>query len=168
MPYPENSENTESAAQLHLTKPSQAHLIELRSWFKNQDELLTWGGPGISFPTEQGKFESELNLESLASFVLLNHESVMIGFGQFYQRLTHCHLGRLAIAPNQRGKGHIYTLVGLLQKAGQKQLGINSNSLFVMQDNHIAIKAYQKLGFEQRLYPEDSPMEGCFYMVKNS
>ena len=98
--------------------------------------------------------------------VFLNENSEMIAFGQYYLRLNHCHLGRLVVSPQWRGKKVIALLMQALIDLGKQKLRVNSSSLFVLADNHAAIQAYQKFGFVFSTYPEKISLENCLYMIK--
>ena len=89
----------------------------------------------------------------------------MLGFGQYYLREGRCHLGRLVIAPSERGKGLAKVLINLLGEQGKQQLNCDSLSLFVYSHNTLAKIAYEKLGFIQTQYPSDMPLDGCIYMT---
>jgi hypothetical protein len=49
---------------------------------------------------------------------------------------------------------------------GKTELKTDSCSLFVLGHNKSAIQAYTKLGFSMADYPEEIPLENCFYMVQ--
>lgn len=161
-----------------LTKPSPQQLQELFTWFDTQAKMLEWGGPDMSFIEQEPDdldgqsqasklrtFAAELKLNELASFVLEN-EHELIGFGQYYSRLEHCHLGRLAINPTYRGQRMIDLLIEFLVTDAIAKLGFKKASLFVLETNTPAIKSYLRCGFEFTAYPEEIGLEGCLYMTK--
>jgi ribosomal protein S18 acetylase RimI-like enzyme len=92
----------------------------------------------------------------------------LLGFGQYYVRLNHCHLCRLIVAPSQRGRGLARILIEEIARAGRRASKLKSSSLFVYKDNLAAIKAYEKFGFRVADYPSDDVIENCFYMVTPS
>lgn len=141
-------------------------LQTLINWFNNEDELKLWAGPSIRFPYTISTFTEDIKIKQLASFALLNDQNDFVGFGQFYNRLDHCHLGRLVIAPELRGQGVAKTLLELLMNEGKKQLKLDRYSLFVLEHNQNAIKAYKKSGFLVSQYPEDMAIGNCLYMTK--
>ena len=57
------------------------------------------------------------------------------------------------------------SLIKELSIIGAKDLRLDTFSLFVFEHNFSAIKAYKKIGFKAAKYPEDLPLENCFYMV---
>ncbi len=149
-----------------LAAPNTAHLTELMTWFRSESNLRDWGGPNVRYPLDLTRFEQDLNLDSLDSFVLLSDRGDAVAFGQCYRRLGHCHLARLAVAPAERGKGIIALLVEQLTQFGRAKFRTDSSSLFVLKHNFAAIKAYQRLGYEYRVYPEKIPFDDCLYRVK--
>ena len=161
-----------------LTIPTDQELAQMSNWFNNEVELRIWSGPNFRYPFDKATFKADLSMERLASFCLKHSEPIndierhlLVGFGQYYLRAGRCHLGRLVINPDCRGQNKIDDLIKLLADKGCADLQVNELSLFVMEDNHKAKKAYERLGFVEADYPETSleeaaPMEGCTYMTK--
>ncbi|WP_426370333.1 GNAT family N-acetyltransferase [Pseudocolwellia sp. HL-MZ7] len=152
---------------MKLIKPLNKHLLEMTQWFANQGELIDWSGSTLDFPLTVSSFSAELNINVLSSFVLLSEHSDMLAFGQFYLRLNRCHLARLIVNPLHRGKGIAAKLIEKLSIEGCNELGVKECSLFVLEHNKSAIKAYNKYGFTVTTYPEVLPEAHCLYMVKN-
>jgi len=151
---------------MHLTHPSDENLIELMSWFSSEDEVSIWSGPNFRYPFNLNTFKNDLNLDALNSFSLVTNEGDLLAFGQYYLRLGKCHLGRLVVNPNLRGKGIASHLISKLSTLGKADLNTDSCSLFVLRHNKSAIHAYTKLGFSIADYPEKIPLENCLYMVQ--
>jgi ribosomal protein S18 acetylase RimI-like enzyme len=152
---------------MQLVKPIESHLIEMMTWFSNEQDLMDWSGPNFRYPFDLSSFVVDLKLSTLSSFTLISHKSEFLAFGQYYQRLDRCHLGRLIVNPNFRGKGIASELIQQICKLGLNDLGIKECSLFVLEHNVSAIKAYEKFGFAFVNYPEEIPLENCLYMVKS-
>ena len=151
---------------MRLTQPSDANFIELMSWFPTEEELSIWSGPGFRYPFDLSSFKKDLKLDTLKSFSLVSEEGDLLAFGQYYLRLERCHLGRLVVNPNIRGQGVSSHLIQKLSTLGKSDLKTDSCSLFVLGHNKSAIQAYTKLGFSMADYPDEIPLENCFYMVK--
>ena len=151
---------------MQLTEPLECHVIEMMSWFTNEADLKQWSGPGFRYPFDLSTFTGDLKISPTNSFSLVSEEGELLGFGQYYQRLDKCHLGRLVVNPKFRGEGIIAELIKLISVKGTKALSVTACSLFVLSHNQSAIKAYQKVGFVLADYPEKIPTENCFYMVK--
>ncbi len=152
---------------MKLITPLDDHLTEMMSWFSNEQELTDWSGPNFRYPYSLASFTEDLKLNTLNSFALVSNKSEFIAFGQYYQRLGRCHLGRLIVNPKFRGKDIASELMLNLCKFGIKALQVDECSLFVLAYNSNAIKAYEKFGFQFAKYPDEIPMENCLYMVKS-
>jgi len=151
-----------------LTFPSQSHILTLMSWFTNEDALIQWAGPGFRFPFDLTSFQQDLKANPDTAFVLISPTGELLGFGQYYQRLDKCHLGRLVVNPEFRGKGIIAELIKQISEQGTKVLNLADSSLFVLSHNKSAVKAYQKVGFELADYPDEMPLADCLYMTKTN
>lgn len=150
---------------VHLRHFDGQHLAELMSWFPDAPSCRMWGGPEFRFPFTEATFREDARLGDLASYVLVA-DGRLVGFGQYYRRLGHCQLGRLAIAPGLRGRGLGSTLVRELAARGRNELGGGPLSLFVLDGNERALRLYRRLGFHEARYPEPFPgLEGCAYLV---
>lgn len=149
-----------------MVRTSKAHITQLASWFNTPDECASWSGSTVRYPFTQSSLFDDLNNQNWASFVLLNENSELIGFGQFYSRIGRCHLARLVVSPQHRGQGVAAKLIDNLLEIGLTQLAVNEASLFVLADNHRALKVYQKNGFECTDYPEPLNINNCLYLVK--
>jgi ribosomal protein S18 acetylase RimI-like enzyme len=146
-----------------------ARLPELMRWFPDADACRVWGGPSFRFPCTLESFRADTRVDELSSWALLDDEATLVGFGQYYLRVGRCHLGRLAIAPDRRGRGLGRTLVHELCRLGSADLVVDTYSLFVLPGNERAMRLYQQLGFEAARYPEPDPMfDDCNYMVAES
>lgn len=153
---------------MHLSRVSKEHLTEMMTWFDSEHQVEDWAGPNFRYPYDLDTFTEDIRLDSLDSFALFDNEANLVAFGQCYQRLNRCHLGRLAVAPEQRGNNIIAELMTRLIDFGTEKFNASSSSLFVMEHNSAAISAYKKFGFESTDYPEPIPFENCLYMIKGA
>ena len=151
---------------MHLSSATDEQLIELMSWFSSQDELDIWSGPSINFPLSLDTLKSELKLMSLPSYCLLSEQAELLAFGQYYLRHGRCHLARLVVKPKLRGQGIAGHLITQLMNKGMADLQTHACSLFVLEQNHSAIKSYQKFGFSFESYPEHLSLNNVLYMIK--
>jgi ribosomal protein S18 acetylase RimI-like enzyme len=135
-------------------------------WFSSEEELHHWSGPNFRYPYDFSSFTEDLKLNVLNSFSLVSNDGEFLAFGQYYQRLGKCHLGRLIVSPHCRGKGVALELMRRICELGLKKLQVRQCSLFVLADNKAAIKAYEKFGFLFAEYPEEISFDNCLYMVK--
>jgi ribosomal protein S18 acetylase RimI-like enzyme len=151
---------------MNLVEPTNQHFREMASWVSDQNELQRWAGPNARFPMTANSLMEDFRLAELISYSLLNQSGQFIAFGQCYERLGCCHLGRLIVAPQQRGKGVVDHLIRRLSEVGCAELKTSRCSLFVFEDNFAAISAYEKYGFDVVTYPQAMPMKDCLYMTR--
>lgn len=151
---------------VQLVETTENDIRQIMNWFNDEVSLLKWSGSNFRYPFTPSTFIQDLKLAELNSFTLKTEDNKIVAFGQFYQRLNRCHLGRLVVAPNMRGKGIARILLEQLSTKGIAKLNLAQLSLFVLKDNISAIKAYQKFGFVLSEYPGDIGLPDCLYMIK--
>jgi ribosomal protein S18 acetylase RimI-like enzyme len=153
---------------MSLIYPTEQHYLQVKSWFSSRQEIYTWGGPRMTYPMSDESFFKSLTEKSFKSFCLLNDEQQLVAFGQYYHRLEHHHLGRLAVNPKYRGQGLAKILIiNMLEHAFLEQ-SAQGASLFVFRENVVAYDCYQSLGFIEKKYLEEpfpDNMQNCAYMV---
>ncbi len=149
-----------------LLPVSKTDIRPMMGWFEDKQALLQWSGPDFAYPFTEASFYRDLKLQKCASYGLISDVGELVAFGQFYRRLNRCHLGRLVVSPVFRGQGVAQQLIESLTAIGCDQLGVNQVSLFVLSNNSAAISAYEKAGFEITPYPEQMPLDDCFYMIR--
>lgn len=137
----------------------------MMKWFRTESELSVWS-PNFRYPFDFDSFKEDMKLIELNSFSLVSEQEELMAFGQYYRRLNRCHLGRLAVSPNHRGKGIVSVLMEQLSEHGMQKLEVTGSSLFVLQYNLSAIRAYEKSGFKVEPYPEQNPLPDCLYMIR--
>jgi len=153
---------------MSLVYPTEQQFLQVKSWFSNHHQAYTWGGPNMTYPMSDTNFLKLLTAFHFKSFCLLNDEQQVVAFGQYYRRLEHHHLGRLAVNPKHRGQGFSKVLITKILEQAFLQQSAKGASLFVFRDNIVAYKCYQSLGFIETDYPEEpfpSNMQNCAYMV---
>ncbi len=148
-----------------LLQVTTDHIHQMMTWFENEKQLNQWSGPGFAYPYDFDSFKRDLKLDKIQSFSLQSGESELLAFGQYYRRLERCHLGRLVVNPLCRGQGVVDALIDKMMEKGCFKLSVKQCSLFVLSDNHSAIKAYKKAGFVVTDYPDQIPLANCLYMV---
>jgi ribosomal protein S18 acetylase RimI-like enzyme len=151
---------------MKLITVTVSHIEELMTWFSDKQELTDWAGPNFSYPFDQHSFSTDLQIDTIKSFALIANDLEMVAFGQFYQRLDKCHLGRLIVRPSRRGKGIAAQLMKHLSCVGLKQLQLTQCSLFVYSHNRPALNAYKSFGFTVMSYPQALPDADCLYLIK--
>jgi len=142
------------------------HVREIMAWFPDEQSCVQWGGPLMHFPLEESRFFEDIRWKKMESRVTVADDRRVLGFGQFYEKLGRCHLARLAVAPELRGRGLGSTFISSLMIDGQDKLGTEEYSLFVLTGNQAAYKCYARLGFQMADYPEgDTKLEDCIFMI---
>ncbi len=149
---------------IQLVPCNNQDLVGVFRWFNSEKSVFYWGGPGVSYPLQIKRFKTESKFEKSHSYVLKQGRQ-LLAFGQIYNRLDHCHLGRLVVSPAYRGQGVGGQLIMALLSEGQKILGLSRGSLFVLSDNKAALKLYQKMDFVVTEYPKTIPLKKCLYMT---
>jgi len=152
---------------MNLIPATTLHIDHLMPWFTSEQQVTIWAGPNFSFPFSKESFLQMIKWQELTSFSLVNDSGELLAFGQFYQRLNCCHLGRLVVNPLMRGKGLGKTLVNELSLKGMENLKLVKLSLFVLADNKAALSLYLSLGFSLQTYPDNIDLTNCLYLVKN-
>jgi ribosomal protein S18 acetylase RimI-like enzyme len=151
---------------LQFIKAMETQAPQIMTWFPDEHSCRVWGGPAFRFPFTLETFLTDSKLGELPSYVLIREAAELCAFGQFYLRAGRCHLGRLAVAPTQRGRGVGTQLIRMLMREGTKTLGVTESSLFVHITNTSAMALYQRLGFTCASYPEpDFMLPNSYYMI---
>jgi ribosomal protein S18 acetylase RimI-like enzyme len=151
---------------MKLVRATDNHVLAIMEWFPDRLSCQLWGGPEFRFPFTEATFLEDTRSRELPSYVLVDVDERLLGFGQYYLRVGRCHLARLVISPEHRGEGLGRWLIGGLVELGAQHLGVGECSLFVAEDNPSAIQLYRKLGFVRTQYPEDDPRVTPYpYMV---
>ena len=151
---------------MKLIPADEDHVLTMLDWFPSALAAHQWAGPKFRFPFSKKSFLEDLKLSDIRSYQLMDG-SKLVAFGQCYNRLNRCHLGRLAVAPDRRNQGVGKQLIEKLSEEGKKQLNLSSTSLFVLSDNLAAVALYQHSGFVLENYPKPIPLENCWYMVRD-
>jgi ribosomal protein S18 acetylase RimI-like enzyme len=151
---------------LQFIKATETHAPQIITWFPDEHSCRVWGGPAFRFPLTLETFLADSKFAQLPSYVLIREPAELCAFGQFYLRAGRCHLGRLAVAPTQRGRGVGTHLIQMLIREGTKTLGVTESSLFVHVTNTAALALYERLGFTRTSYPEpDLMLPDSYYMI---
>ncbi|HJU38058.1 MAG TPA: GNAT family N-acetyltransferase, partial [Tahibacter sp.] len=154
------------ATTMHLEPIDDDRIDAMMTWFPDAAACLVWGGVDFRFPYTDETFRTDARIADLPSYALVDDAGAFVGFGQYYRRLGRCHVARLAVAPDARGRGCGSVLIEQLCKLGHRTLGVAGDSLFVLEQNVDAKRLYLRLGFRDATYPEALP-PAHVYMVRD-
>ncbi len=134
-----------------FTKPE---IAGLKAWFPTEEDVLLWAGASLSYPVRDRDIKALIKAHSVAEpvqeiWTVIAGNETCIGHLQiaYNHRLHQATLGRVAIAPDQRGKGYATALVQLAVIKAFERNWINRIELRVYDHNARAISAYLQAGF---------------------
>ncbi|CAK1739383.1 GNAT family N-acetyltransferase [Vibrio crassostreae] len=133
---------------------------EIVTWFTSLEDYVLWGGRTFGWPLEASSIiersqEPHVELYTFSaskSYSEPNADSNtndLLGFMEF-QRMSDNELRfcRVAIHPNQRGKGLGQSMLETALKAAKEIPNVTTITLAVFKQNHGAKRCYDKAGFE--------------------
>ena len=138
---------------LKQRKFEKRDIPELFSWFKTERDALQWAGAALSWPLQRREFIALMKLhrgpDSIREVWAIDHGDRMLAHFQIYynQRLRTAGLGRIAIAPDQRGRGFGKPLMDAILTQAFQRDWVHRVDLLVYSHNETAIKSYQAAGF---------------------
>ncbi|WP_261886577.1 GNAT family N-acetyltransferase [Vibrio pomeroyi] len=133
---------------------------EIVTWFTSLEDYVLWGGRTFGWPLEAASIiersqEPQVELYTFSESSALSelssngNNSELIGFMEF-QRMSDSELRfcRVAIHPNQRGKGLGQSMIESALDAAKQIPDVTTISLAVFQQNIGAKRCYDKAGFQ--------------------
>jgi RimJ/RimL family protein N-acetyltransferase len=138
---------------MHLIPFSREHFEILAAWFPDEAAIIQWGGPKLSSPLDTPQMEqmlAECQIIPPARLCWMAvHNNVLIGHAQlaFDWKCGNATLGRVAIAPDQRGHGYAQFMLKPVIDIAFSYPQIMRLELNVYSFNTAAIHTYEKLGF---------------------
>lgn len=138
---------------LTLTPFSAAHFAALASWFASERDVVQWGGPSLSYPLRRADMVQML--KDARRSPPLRHcwtaqlDDRPVGHAQlaYDWRNGNATLGRVAVAPDQRGRGLARVLLAPVIDFAFSQPEIARLELHVFPWNTAAMRSYARLGF---------------------
>jgi RimJ/RimL family protein N-acetyltransferase len=137
-----------------ILRPLQAADCDrLLSWIHSQDAMYQWSGArGFTWPLDRGQLLRDLAAHAGSSRELL---AAVDGGGEMVGHVsldtTHHHrlanIGRVAIAPDRRGRGLGTALMRAAIRHGFDDLGLHRLQLTVYTFNTAALACYRGVGF---------------------
>ncbi|MGI9874427.1 GNAT family N-acetyltransferase [Vibrio chagasii] len=133
---------------------------EIVTWFTSLEDYVLWGGRTFGWPLAAASIversqEPQVELYTFSESSALSelssngNSSELIGFMEF-QRMSDSELRfcRVAIHPNQRGKGLGQSMIESALEAAKQIPDVTTISLAVFQQNIGAKRCYDKAGFQ--------------------
>lgn len=130
-----------------------AHFPVVRSWFSSEAEVVQWGGPAVSHPLTDEQLQAMAAEAATSPPTRLcwmgEQDGALVGHAQlgFDWRNGNARLGRVAVAPDFRGRGLAGPMLRLVLAEAFDRADIARVELNVYAWNMPAIRAYQRLGF---------------------
>ncbi|MEZ9659731.1 GNAT family N-acetyltransferase [Vibrio sp. 10N.261.52.F3] len=144
--------------EINRFKASDAN--EIVTWFTSLEDYVLWGGRTFGWPLEAASIiersqEPQVELYTFSESSALSelnsngNNSELIGVMEF-QRMSDSELRfcRVAIHPNQRGKGFGQSMIESALDAAKQIPDVTTISLAVFQQNIGAKRCYDKAGFQ--------------------
>ena len=138
---------------MQLTPFTLEHFSILPSWFPNQAAIVQWGGPRLHYPLDGdqmlGMLAEGLQQPPARLCWMAQEGDLMVGHVQlaFDWDNGNALLGRVAIAPEQRGRGYAIPMLKLAMAEAFSHAVIQRLELNVYTFNQPAIHTYRRLGF---------------------
>lgn len=127
----------------------QEDLQVVLTWIETPEQLKLWGGSALSFPPEMERTWREIEARNDNSFVLVDADGQLVGFGQTLSRAANViHLGRIVVSPRSRGKGLGRLLCEQLIQLANERSRPDQITLNVYRSNDVALSLYTAIGFE--------------------
>ncbi|WP_299128819.1 N-acetyltransferase [uncultured Vibrio sp.] len=127
---------------------------EIVTWFTSLEDYVLWGGRTFGWPLEAASIiersqEPQVELYTFSTSSTNSNTNELLGFMEF-QRMSDSELRfcRVAIHPNQRGKGLGQSMIESALEAAKQIPDVTTISLAVFQQNHGAKRCYDKAGFQ--------------------
>jgi RimJ/RimL family protein N-acetyltransferase len=138
---------------LTLIQFEPSHFDVLISWFDNEREVVQWGGDALYHPLDHAQLQAIVDEGSQTPPARWSWMAVQDGelAGHIelaaHRETRSGRLGRVAIAPEHRGRGLGPQLVGLAVNAAWSTDWIERVDLRVYTWNAPALATYRRLGF---------------------
>lgn len=139
---------------LTLRRFERRNMDELFSWFQTERDVLQWAGAALSWPLSKREFLGLIKQHRWPNptrevWAVDSPDGRMIGHFQLAlnRRLRTAGLGRIALAPSQRGRGFSEPLMALIMQRAFALSWVHRVDLLVYSHNTAAIKAYTSAGF---------------------
>ncbi|MFE3598449.1 GNAT family N-acetyltransferase [Streptomyces sp. NPDC059142] len=135
----------------------------LASWIPGPVELLTWAGPGFTWPLDDRQLAAYAADPDRRTWMAADQDGRLVGHASLRRHAdgASARLGRVLVAPAARGHGHGAALLTQVLSLAFTRLGVDRIDLGVFAHNDSAVRLYERLGFRvDRVLPEVERVEG--------
>lgn len=146
---------------------AESVIDELMPWFPDAAATRVWGGPHFRYPFDRASFQEDCRLQDYTPYSLRDPAHRLAAFGQIGVRFGRAHFARLAVNPEQRGRGVGRRLLKNLLEVSANTEAVAEAALFVYRDNAPALACYHAVGFSIQDYPPNASLaDECYYMTR--
>ncbi|MEZ9514004.1 GNAT family N-acetyltransferase [Vibrio splendidus] len=138
--------------EINRFKASDAE--EIVTWFTSLEDYVLWGGRTFGWPLEatsiiERSLKPQVELYTFSTPRTNSNTNDLLGFMEF-QRMSDSELRfcRVAIHPNQRGKGLGQSMLETALEAAKEIPNVTTITLAVFKQNQGAKRCYDKVGFQ--------------------
>ncbi|MEW2759003.1 GNAT family protein [Streptomyces sp. NPDC048399] len=133
------------------------------SWISGPAELLTWAGPGFTWPLDDSQLATYVAEPGRRTWTGVGPDGRLVGHASL--RLAadglSARLGRVLVAPDARGQGYGAALLTQVLTFAFAQLGLEHVELGVFAHNGNAVRLYERLGFRvDQVLPDVERVDG--------
>jgi RimJ/RimL family protein N-acetyltransferase len=122
-------------------------------WIPDMEDLYLFSGPRLTWPLTSSQL-SAMEGANFSPWILVENDTdEPVGHFDLTLEGQTARMGRVLIAPEQRGRGLAHVLVSIAIDQA-KSLGASELRLNVIAGNKPAIRTYARAGFSELPYPE--------------
>ncbi|MGO4832610.1 GNAT family N-acetyltransferase [Rhizobiaceae sp. 2RAB30] len=156
---------------LHARPFEVRDISVLTGWFSSAAEIMQWAGPRLRWPLDVGQLAQllrpiDLERDEWSAWSVCTADGDVVGHFQlrFDALCRQVTLGRVAIAPSQRGSGLALPMVHLALAKAFSIPSAHRVELRVYDFNEAAIRTYAKAGFvREGCCRESMPVGDAFW-----
>ena len=138
---------------MRLVPFGREHFDILAGWFASERDVVQWGGPLVRYPLDGSQMEAMLRLGEISPperrCWMAAEGADLVGHAQlaYDWRNGNARIGRVAIAPDRRGRGLARPMLRLIMAEAFADPAIERLELYAIDYNRHAIRIYESLGF---------------------
>lgn len=140
-----------NSTRLTLDPFTADHFSTLGRWFESEREVVQWGGSDLRHPLDDEQLQAMTADPAGRLCWMARHDRELVGHAQLALdwRNGNAVIGRVAIAPERRGRGLAVPMLELVLDEAFAIEDIERIELNVYTWNAPAIATYERLGFQR-------------------